>query len=389
MEQQNDTLNPKQNKKRKKANGEGSIRKLANGKWTARIQIGYKPDGKQDIKAFYGKSEIEVKTKLKEFKKNGMQIAPIQIRNLTLQETISNWLYNYKILEIKPSSFDRLESTINKYIIPNIGRLKMANITSTDIQKIIKTTYDEQLSYSSIKKIKDCLNSYFNFEILKGNLKFNPCAGVSLPAKNKFKTKQIDIFSNEEINKIKNILSSSYGNGVKKYYTEYYFILILNTGMRVGELCSLQWEDVDFINKTLHVHRNFISQKKRNDKGQITKGYTLNNEGSVKTTSGNRFIPLNTTAISCLQNIQSLNYSNKYICVTPKGKYIAPNRLSSMFARVLKNANINHGSVHALRHTFASLLFKNNIDVKTVSELLGHSSISITYNTYIFLYVII
>jgi integrase len=106
---------------------------------------------------------------------------------------------------------------------------------------------------------------------------------------------------------------------------------------------------------------------------------------NVKTFSSNRIIDLNNNAIIALKNMLSKNKDSQMLLLNNRGKLVSPTIFTRSFYSALDNIGIERCGLHALRHTFASMLFKNGVDVKTVSEILGHASVKITYDTYIHL----
>lgn len=371
----------------KRDNGDGCIRKTSDGKWTARIQIGKNSNGKPHIKAFYGKTEAEVKKKLRNFKKEMNASTIDSMQKVSFGVYILDWLQSYKKNLLKPSSYDRLENTIKHYILPDLEFIQLSQINSDDIQNVINKIYKQGLSQSSIKKVYNAINGCLSHAQKKRNISYNPCLTVYLPSKSKFDKKTISIYSKSEIEKIKKECVRKYKTGTDVYYKGEIFIFILNTGLRMGEALALTWDDFDEDKQIIHINKNVIRIKKRDEITGGTMGYQNIIQNYTKTASGERIIPLNKTALDIIltiKNDKTLNNS-KYIFSTSKGEVMTSNALTKKFNKILANCNIDKTGVHTLRHTFASLLFSKNRDVKEVSELLGHSNVSITYNTYIHL----
>ena len=133
----------------------------------------------------------------------------------------------------------------------------------------------------------------------------------------------------------------------------------------------------------IHVRRNVQRVKKRDsDLNSVGRKYTFN---QTKTYSGDRIIPLNNAATEAIENMVERFPDSKYIVCNSKGNMIPPDHLDRTFYRLLNNVGIKKTGVHSLRHTFASLLFASGANVRTVSELMGHSSTYITENIYIHL----
>lgn len=367
-------------KTKRRENGSGYIYQRENGKWVGRLYDGVKSDGSPKIKYFSGKSEAEVKKKIREYNKSGLKI---DIKKITVKEYILNWLAVYKKDSLKPSSYDRLENTVKHQVIPNIGMIQLQQLNSDDIQSLLNQLKSEAYSYSTIKKVHDCLNDVLTHATIKGDIVKNPMLLVKMPEKNLFETKEIRYFNKQEIALIKEECERKYKNGNLKYSYGDVYILMLNTGLRMGEVIGLEKADWDKENKTLHIQRNVQSIMKRDKNGKRIKGRELN-YNTTKTYSGDRILPVNKTATEALERLCAKSSDEiQYIVCQTNGKTVPPDRIERTFYRILKNIGIEKTGTHSLRHTFASILFADKVDIKTVSKLLGHASIQITLNTYI------
>lgn len=374
-------------KRTRKSNGDGSIYQRSDGRWCASIQTGTNEKGKPVIKYLYAKSEREVKSKLKQYKIL-MLTSPEELKKSpTLDEFCLSWLYNVRGNILKPASFDRLECTINNHILPNIGHIEINELTSMQIQElVINKMLKSGLSHSSIKKAYNAINSCLKYAVKIKGIKDNPAEDIEVPSIHKFMAKELRFLNDEEIKQFKKVCISQYSNNKYVYPLGYGMILILNTGIRLGEALALKWGDVDFNNKTLTVDKNFVMAVDRS-KSEHNNKRTLIKQNSTKTQSGNRVIPLNVNAIDALTNLKTIRYfgDSSYILSTKENKPNKPRNFCRTYESILKAAGIEHCGIHTLRHTFASKLFEKGVDAKTVSELLGHSDVSITYNTYIHL----
>ena len=375
--------------KTRRANGEGSIYK-DNDRYKGYITLGRKPDGKIIRKYFTGKTKISVAAAIKKFKEEKGLLNPSS-EPITLEKYITYWLKNVQYNNLKPQSYDRLDSTVRNHIIPEIGFLQFASITTHDIQCLINKKYnDEKLSYSSVKKIKDCLNSCYNYNLKLSPkeriVNYNPCSAVIL--KRRFENSNencIKCFTKSEIFKIKEELSRTAKSNNKKIYPYgAVYILMLNTGIRLGEVSALNKSDVDLKGNKIKVCKNQIRQRCRDENKNISQGYSLSIVNSVKTSSSERWIPLNSAAMNACLELLELFPENPALICNKYGDRITLSALEKTFKQVLKKCGIPSlgRGIHALRHTFASFLIQNNIDVKIVSDILGHSSSKITYDVY-------
>lgn len=383
----------------RKNNGDGTIYEN-NGRWYAAIQIGNKPDGKPQLKRFSAKTERDVKRKLKEFKQQQGKFNKSSIsKKTTVKEYFEHWLYDYKYYQLKDQSFDRLESVVNKHIIKEIGGYQFAQVKQEDIQAIINKKQQENLSYSTIKKIYDAFRACYNYDYNKGESErlcsSNPVYNITINQK-KLKTKKIiQTFTDEEVKKIKNEIYITYSNGIRKYPYGEAYLLILNTGLRAGEALGLR-KNIDLQSRKIYIGQTLVTTKNRDSKGRIDKP---NSDNKIKQTkivegaknkSSNRWIYLNENAIKYIESLKKLPSKDdcNALIVNKNGEQVTMQAFIRQFETILKNAGIkdnknNKRGLHTLRHTFATNLFKSGVDVKVVSKILGHSTVTITYDTYI------
>ena len=265
----------------KKKNGEGSIFQVSENKWVAKISLGTGANGKPVIKQFTGKTEAIVKKKLKDFRKS----EDFAERHMPAQDTVqayfTRWLQEYQYNKLKPASYDRLETTVRCHILPAVGGTKMDKLTRDDIQGLINRMYFRQgLSYSTVKKVYVALNACYKHALADDTVLRNPCLGIVLPSQSE-RTKQIEAFSEEEMERLQRELFQKTECGENVYYYAPAFLLILHTGMRMGEALSLTWDDVDFAKKTITICKNSILVKNRNRKGEASGGYSLQTQNST------------------------------------------------------------------------------------------------------------
>ena len=361
-------------------NGAGYIFKRSDGKgWRGRIAEGRNSDGKVKYKHFSGKTEAEVKKKIREYQKSSN--VELERKTVTVGEYIENWLHTYKKGTLKPSSYDRLENTINHQVIPLIGDIQLQALTSDDIQRMITSLQADGKSYSTIKKAYDCVNAVLNHAVIADDIIKNPMLLVQMPEKKIFGKHEVRAFTKEEALAIVEEASRTYSTGKPIYANGDAFILMLNTGIRIGELSALRKSDWDEEKQELHVRQTAVKVKKRDEDGEAAGGYTLA-ANTTKTYSGDRIIPLNKTATEALQRIVKKRPGSEML-FSDSDKPVDPHNLQKSFYSILANVGIEKTGIHALRHTFASFLFAKGVDVKTVSKILGHANIQITLNTYI------
>lgn len=353
--------------------GDGSVYQRKDKLWVAKVKD--KHTGK--TKYFYGHSEREVKRKLSAYNKTDLH-EESTVANQDIKTFFEAWLKN-EALSLKPKSYATKKYVVEKIITPNLIGIKVGQLNSNDVQGLIHKLVDEEYSYSTIKKAYDAINKRYKTAITKGELVNNPCVGVVLPKKDERKISEIRYFSQDELSKIIKEATRTNQNGTLIYRIGYAFQLIASTGLRVGELLALQWNDIDFDNKRIKVNKNVVYATPSGANGveRIV-------QNSTKTNSGNRIIPMSNTASEALRKLQDINGYCDYIISTSAKKPMNPRQLARTFDAIQTKAKIEpKGTLHSLRHTFATRLIQLGTDVKVVSSLLGHSDINITYNVYI------
>lgn len=373
--------------KNKREHGQGTIYLRKDGRWYGAVQNGYNENGKPKMITVYGKTEAEAKRKLKEkiklINSDGLILQNNTIKNITVEEYCTNWLKNVKVNELKPSSYDRKEITLSNQVYPSIGMLQLSQLSIDDVQQMVNQLKQKELSYSSIKKAYEAINECCKYAIIRGDLQKNPCTGVTLPKNLKHQDGDIKFYTEKQVESLLQQATIKYNNGKNKYRLGYGIQLLLYTGLRIGEALALTWEDVDIQNKTIKVNKNLKQVKNRDDDQSV---YKIIIQNSTKTNSGTRIIPLNNKSIEALKQIKKITGQYKYVFSTETGNNVSARTCDRMFRKIQENCGFKEiYGVHALRHTFASLLFKKGVDVKTVSEILGHKDVSVTYNTYIHL----
>lgn len=362
-------------------NGKGAVFQVSDTKWVAKVCLGVDHNGKPIIKQFSGKTEAIAKKKLRDFKKSTDYVEKHIPSTDTVRTYFTAWMKEYQFHKLKPSSYDRLESTVVNHVFPRIGNMKVDKVTRNHVQGLVNQLYSEKnLSYSSIKKVYVALNACYKHALIDGTVLRNPCVGISLPTASE-RTKEVVALSEKEVEQLRIAIM----NASTSCTYAHAYLLILNTGMRMGEALSLRWEDVDFSNKTITITKNNILSKKRDENGERLGGYELRTQDSTKTASGNRTIPLNRSAEAALLELKKGNHT-PHVIVNSRQHTVLPSNFERSFQGILKRAEMAPYGIHALRHTFASMLFSKGVDVKIVSKLLGHSSVKITYDTYVHLF---
>lgn len=362
---------------------EGNIRKRSNGTFEYRVYINKQP------KSFYGKTEAEVKRKYREYKRNLQNGITVDTNvDIKLGDYIEHWMKMYKYGTIAESTYDRLENIYNKHIKTSaISKKNIRDVTTDDIQMLINSK-KSVLSVSSLKKIKEVLYPCFKHAKNQNVVSFNPVENVSIPKRVFFdeQDKRMCFYSDDEVKMIvQTMLPKYYQYNPRRYRYSPLYTFILNTGLRIGECMALNWKDVNFDNRTLKVNKSVITSYER-DEG-MNKGSKKQKIGMTKTLKGNRILPLNDSALEALfimkERNEDMDITSDLIFSNYEGGLLNIKSVQTTFKSICNDLGIEYKGIHALRHTFGSLLIKNHVDIKIVSELLGHTDVRFTYNRYI------
>ena len=184
--------------------------------------------------------------------------------SITVEQYINNWLYNVKVNELKPTSFDRKEQTIKYQIIPYIGKLPINDLSSDDIQEMINGL-KKDYSFSTIKKTYECINSCLKYAVKKRDLPYNVAESVIIPKNLEREKSDVKCFSEDELNRIEAEAVKCYKNGKRIYRMGEIVIFLADTGLRIGEALALEWKDINFKKKTVTVRKNMVFVKDRDD----------------------------------------------------------------------------------------------------------------------------
>ncbi len=373
----------------KKGNNEGSIRKRANGTWEGRYSDGYNNDGRQIQRSVYGKTRKEVAEKLNAVlyqKQSGSYVTPSK---LLLKDWLVQWLHNYAVISIRPSTYINYEGYVYNHITPVLGDFTIQNITPVMVQNFYNQKFESGrkdgtggLSAKTIRNMHNILHQSFEQAKINGLIMHNPADGAVIPRQEK---KEMRVLSVHEQKALISVLHL--------HRLGFAILFDLATGLRIGELCALKWSDVNFNKRTVKISRTLQRIKKSMLEQVSGENTTAIIEGNVKTNSGFREIPLPDKIFDKLlqhqQNqIAEMNYygpfyQNKgYIFTMPLGTCVEPHTMRDALDYLLDAAEIEHANFHALRHTFATRAIENGVNVKTLSDILGHSQVQITMDLY-------
>lgn len=349
----------------RRGNREGTIYKhKASGKWCVQVSLG----GRRLTKYFDTQSEC--RQWLREINRKIDQGLTFAAASLRVSAYLAEWI---KVMEhsLSPKTWVRYDQIVRDHIVPHLGRIKLVELRPNQIQSLYMIKLDEGFSVRSVRMIHAVLRNALNQAIVWGVISKNPAVATKPPKRQKKEMKYL----NEE--QVKVLLSS-----VEDTRFEALYYIAVTTGLRRGEILGLKWIDVDWDNRNLQIRR------------QLQRVYKKGMQFSEpKTRKSNRVVALGKVTIEKLRKHQELQkeqkkhladqwQENDLIFPSTIGTPYEPRNLSRDFQLLLEKLGLPRVRFHDLRHTAATLMFKQGIHPKVVQERLGHSSISLTLDTY-------
>jgi integrase len=378
-------------KKNKRGQNEGSLREKfrKDAKTGELVSIGWEarytdPTGKQ--KSIFAKTRAEVNKKLTKALNDINQGTYVEPSNTAVTEWMDTWYKDYKKPAVKVKTLEGYESIIRNHIKPALGAIKLKDLKSETIQKLYNDIAN-RLSPRMAQLTHVTLHSALQQAYVNNLIPRNPAmkGAVIIP---KSAAKEARVLTSEE--------QAKFMKALKGERLEAAFLLDLATGLRVGELAALAWDNIDLDKKLLKVNRT-LYRVKNPDKGAETKTKLVFD--TPKSAKSNRTIPLLDEIISVLkahkkrQAAERLKagglvedggvyQDNNLVFCTEIGTPLDPRKIQAAFYTIVDKAGIGKANMHCLRHCFATRMLENGVDLKTTSELLGHSKISLTGDIY-------
>ena len=359
---------------KRRASGEGNIRKRSDGRWEGRYVAGHDENGKAIRKNVLGKTQAEVKEKLKQAISESEQLDVRKAEGYTVEAWAKTWYEVYSKPNIREATQERYWNHIRYHIIPEIGGIKLGKLTSRDIQQMYNNVRDhgwvpkgpndkrdKSLTASYIISLHRMLKMCLQRAVTERLILRNPCDNVVLPRNEK---QEIKILKPEHM---KAYLAEAERRGVLPI-----FFLELCSGLRKGELVALLWSDLDTERRTISVSKQAVRVK-----GGGVKVSTPKTATSIRVES----IPRE--AVELLVAEHAKHPDNPYMFPSPvTGGMYYPDAIGAIHTKILKTLGLEHTRFHALRHTFATMALQNGVDIRTVSGMLGHADPGFTLRTY-------
>lgn len=339
-----------------------TITKRKDGRYVGKFIAEYADNGKAQYHYVYGKTYEETESKVL----IGREIATRYLsgRYITVGKVYREWL-NAVVNRVKESTLANYRNKFEKHILPEFGDIPCADLTAGRINAFINKKLADGLSASYVRDI---------FTVFKTMLKYaQEEYGFRLSLKNvvlpKAERKQVEKISDTEQKRLVSYLKANMS------LTAFGILLSLFMGLRIGEICGLKWEDVDFRNKILHIRRTVqrISSANGNRKTKIV-------ISAPKSATSFREIAI---PDMLMEYFEMFRDEADHFILSGTYKPVEPRTIQYRYKKILQSAEVENYNYHKLRHTFATNSAEKGFNVKALSAVLGHSSVTLTLNRYI------
>lgn len=352
--------------------GAGSIVERSKGRF--RIRYYAKPDASGQRKQI-NETVVGTQKKAESVLRERMQAIETGVfipkHKETVAEFLDRWLSTYAATNTTPRTQQGYRGNINCYIVPDLGNIPLQSLAARHIQGLYAQMIDRGLSATSVVQVHRIIRQALSHAVKWGVLGRNVADATTPP---RIQRKELDMWDTETIWRF---LDATRGSKFGEFYQ-----MALLTGMRRSELCGLQWDSVDLSNGRLSVVRTL---QRLTGEGLV--------EGQPKTQRSRRMIALSPDAVEVLHGIRGKQMESQlkygevwentgYVFTQADGSPVDPDMISKDFPKIIRSAGLPKMTLHGLRHAHASILLKEGINPKVVSERLGHSTIATTMDVY-------
>lgn len=359
---------------KRRPSGDGMVRHRKDGRWEGRIVVGHKENGDSIFHYVSAKTQRELMDKLAQSKVKYTGVDLCEDCKMPLGEWLDRWLNEYAAQAVRPTTLTGYRNYLDKYVKPTLGKKAVCKITTADVQRLYRNVQEygrvgehpehgHTLAASTIRSLHGVLHQAMDAAVSQRLIAENPTNGVTLPKKEMSPKK---ILNDEQLDRFMEAIQQD-----EVWYD--FFYTEITTGLRLGEICGLKWEDFDAKQGTLSIRRTVHQE----EGGGVSTGET-------KTNQGKREIILAPSTAELLQRRKQSCPSKIWIFpqLFHPDEPMYPQRAYHRLKGLLRDAGLPDIRFHDLRHTFATHALTSGVDAKTLSGILGHTKPSFTLDTY-------
>ena len=353
-----------------------NIYKRKDGRWEGRYIKGYNESSKAVYGFVYAKTYTEVKNKLLISQSGAGSNTRIGSK-LTFADVSQKWLFNIS-LTVKQSTYARYIFVLERHILPAIGGYRLQKLTSADIDNFTKSKLtvgridnSGGLSPKTVRDMLTVIKAIIGFAE-KEKLLAKSALTITYP---KSVQPETHVISRQEQAVLEDYLYQD------ATLLKLGILVCLYTGLRIGEICALQWKDISISKSVISVMQT-MQRVKDTDANAESKTKILID--TPKSKSSVRDIPVPNFIADCLKKFSPEKWNEQaYFLTSRENKFVEPRAYQNFFAKCIRESGIIPVNYHALRHTFATRCIEAGVDIKSLSEILGHSNVSTTLNRYV------
>lgn len=353
-----------------------NIYKRKDGRWEARYIDFYDASGHAHYKSLYAKSYLEVKNKKQEAYLQNPPAKTVQEQACSsFGKACSLWL-EYIKNSVNESTYVKYRNMIDTYVEPVLGPCHIENINEGILEQYFMDLLEHGksdgtgLAAKSVSDIKSVIKTVLDYAVNEGWIDRCNISHIIIKQDNR----QIRVLTQAEQRNLEQCLLAKMSNIYMGIYISLY------TGIRLGELCALRWNRIDLKQKTITVEKTMLRLK---DYSASSKKKTKVVETLPKSACSIRTIPIPDFLSELLYEKSAGIDGRAYLLTGRTDKFIEPRLMEYHFQNIMQKLGMKHANFHCLRHTFATRCVELGFDVKTLSVILGHSTIHITMNRYV------
>jgi integrase len=371
---------------RRRGRGEGSIVKRSDGRWEARVDLGY-VDGKRKQKSLYARTRKEVAERLRTAQQAFTDGSLMADERMTVGRWLEHWVKNVLANRVAngnltQSTFYCYSTTVRLHLEPGLGRYRLGKLTPAHVDAFISSKR-ERYSPNSLRIMRSTLRKALRDAQKSGNVHRN-AAELSEPVN---VTCRVKAWLDAE--QARQLLVAMVGDRLEALY-----IVMLSLGLRRGEALGLRWEDIDLDRATVLIRRSLkrVPNVPSSDGTYPDGRKTRLVFGAPKTEDSWRTQNLPAPCVSALRSHKSRQAAERLaasywgdeglVFTTPIGTPIDPDNLAKRFVALCKRAGLGHRNLHQLRHSAATIMLAQGVELHEVKDVLGHSSLAITKDVY-------
>ena len=362
----------------KRANGEGNIRQRKDGRWLVTFPTGlYKDNGKREYIYRYTATQAEAAEVLRQLQaEKGMGVSSSKA-NIKTGEWVETWIEKHKAPKLAPSTLTSYRNNFRLHINPAIGEIPLRKLETYHIQRALDNIGGK---LSTFVKNYNVIHGALEKAVELRMIVTNPCKGVTFPKDDK---EEMRVLTQAEQVRLIGALDGEYYRPIILTY--------LYAGLRMGEGIPLAWSDIDLEKRTIRVNKKAIVH---HDYKTHTAKQEIQNFCKTKSSKRTVVITLGLAAILAehkkvmKQRAEDLGETwseDSLVFKNTRGKMVYSRNLQESLYKIYAKAGIDGATMHTLRHTYATRCFEAGVDIKAVSEQLGHKNVKTTYNIYVHL----